>query len=206
MGTRNRERTKQRILEAVGALLAESGFQGIGINAVARRAGVDKVLIYRYFGGLPELLEAYAHESDFWWTVEEMVLEDDGPLQAQGPVAYLAVLLRRHVEALQRRPLTQEIMAWELTESNELTRTVALVRAARGHALVRRVRALYPDSDLWYLEGVLGLLGAGINHLILRTRHEESSQDGRPMHEGDWAYLQRVIEHLLGASTEQVSA
>jgi AcrR family transcriptional regulator len=205
MAARNRERTKQRILEAVGALLAESGFKGIGINAIARRAGVDKVLIYRYFGGLPELLEAYAHESDFWWTIDEIVLEGDEDLQEQGPAAYLTVLLRRHVEALQRRPLTQEIMAWELTEANELTRSVALVRAARGHALVRRVRALYPEEDLWYLEGVLGLFGAGINYLVLRTRHEPRPAEGQADHEADWLYLQRVIERLLAGPPEPVS-
>lgn len=206
MAVRNRERTKQRILEAVGALLAESGFKGIGINAIARRAGVDKVLIYRYFGGLPELLEAYAHESDFWWTVDEIVLEGDETLQGQGPAAYLAVLLRRHLEALRRRPLTQEIMAWELTEANELTRNLALVRAARGHALVRRVRALYPAEDLWYLEGILGLIGAGINFLVLRTRHEAPVTADKANHEADWLYLQRVIEHLLAGPPEPASA
>lgn len=205
MAARNRERTKQRILEAVGALLAESGFKGIGINAIARRAGIDKVLIYRYFGGLPELLEAYAHESDFWWTIDEIVQEGDEALQGQGPAAYITVLLRRHLQALQRRPLTQEIMAWELTEANELTRTVALVRAARGHALVRRVRALYPEEDLWYLEGVLGLLGAGINYLVLRTRHEPRPAEGQAGHEADWLYLQRVIERLLTGCPEPVS-
>lgn len=50
---RDRVRTEERILAAVGAILAEAGgSRRIGVNAVAARAGVDKVLIYRYFGGL----------------------------------------------------------------------------------------------------------------------------------------------------------
>jgi AcrR family transcriptional regulator len=53
---RNKEETKARILAAVGKLLAESGFRQLGINAIAREAEVDKVLIYRYFGDLPALL------------------------------------------------------------------------------------------------------------------------------------------------------
>lgn len=59
---RDKEETKARILAAVGKLLAESGFRSLGVNAIAREAGVDKVLIYRYFEGLPSLLRCFAQE------------------------------------------------------------------------------------------------------------------------------------------------
>lgn len=36
---RNREMTEQRLIAAVGQLLAEQGFQSIGVNAIARTAG-----------------------------------------------------------------------------------------------------------------------------------------------------------------------
>jgi AcrR family transcriptional regulator len=52
--------TEQRLLDAVGALLAEAGFSALGVNALARRAGVNKSLIYRYYGGMDGLLRAYA--------------------------------------------------------------------------------------------------------------------------------------------------
>jgi len=57
---RDSTKTKERLLEAVDDVLARDGFNGLGINALAREAGVDKVLIYRYFGGLSGLLKAYA--------------------------------------------------------------------------------------------------------------------------------------------------
>ena len=49
--TRSRLKTEQRLIDAVGALLLEQGYPAVGINAIARQAGCDKVLIYRYFGG-----------------------------------------------------------------------------------------------------------------------------------------------------------
>ncbi|MFN0113120.1 MAG: TetR/AcrR family transcriptional regulator [Paracoccaceae bacterium] len=55
---RNREDTRQRILNAALDLLAKGGFGALGINAVAREAGADKQLIYRYFGGMDGLTEA----------------------------------------------------------------------------------------------------------------------------------------------------
>jgi AcrR family transcriptional regulator len=54
------------LLSAVCSLLARKGFKAIGVNSVAREAGVDKVLIYRYFSGLPGLISAYGKEGDFW--------------------------------------------------------------------------------------------------------------------------------------------
>ena len=38
---RDKAETKARILAAVGKLLAESGFKSLGVNAIAREAGVD---------------------------------------------------------------------------------------------------------------------------------------------------------------------
>ena len=71
--TRNRNRTQEALVEAVGAVIDEGGVPSLGVNAVARRAGVDKALIYRYFDGLDGLVEAFAHSEDFWPTVEEVV-------------------------------------------------------------------------------------------------------------------------------------
>ena len=44
---KNRENTERRILAAVDRIVAEKGFEGIGVNAVAQEAGVAKMLIYR---------------------------------------------------------------------------------------------------------------------------------------------------------------
>jgi AcrR family transcriptional regulator len=60
---RDRAQTEKRLIEAVGQLIAENGFDQLGINRVASRAGINKVLIYRYFGGLGGLIEAYFERS-----------------------------------------------------------------------------------------------------------------------------------------------
>ncbi len=57
--TRNREQTQQRLLEAVHELISNEGLGQVRINRVASQANVNKVLIYRYFGGVDGLLKAY---------------------------------------------------------------------------------------------------------------------------------------------------
>ena len=60
--------TEKRLLEAVSKIIEEEGFTQIGINRIAKKAQCDKVLIYRYFGGLDGLLAAWAKQYDFYST------------------------------------------------------------------------------------------------------------------------------------------
>lgn len=71
--TRDRDSTKAKLLKAVRDTILEEGFGGTGMRAIARRAGVDNGLIYRYFGGLPGLLSAFAEEGGFWWNVDDIL-------------------------------------------------------------------------------------------------------------------------------------
>ena len=66
----------------MGEVLARDGFGAIGVNAIARQAGVDKVLIYRYFGGLPELLRAWGASGRFWPRVADLLGADPQALLA----------------------------------------------------------------------------------------------------------------------------
>lgn len=49
---KNRQTTEMNLIKAVDELIEENGFEGLGINAVAAKAGVSKMLIYRYFNSL----------------------------------------------------------------------------------------------------------------------------------------------------------
>jgi AcrR family transcriptional regulator len=108
-------------------VLARDGFGAIGINAVAREAGVDKVLIYRYFGGLPELLPPGAQRP--------LLARGAGPA-GRRPAGAAGAAAGRALRALLRalraraaaRPLTLEILAAEVQERNELT---AILEAER---------------------------------------------------------------------------
>src|SRR5690625_4957715 len=61
-----REQTELRIMQAFEDQILETGMMGVGINAIAKRAGVSKELIYRYFDGLPGLMLQWMYNQDFW--------------------------------------------------------------------------------------------------------------------------------------------
>lgn len=167
---RDRAETERRILVAVGETLAKGGFRALGVNAVAARAGVDKVLVYRYFGGLPELLAAYAERGEFWYGVDELVGAHLPPADPDTPGGWLELAMRRHVAWLKDRPVTLEIMAWEMVERNELTLALAEVREARGMEAMERVARRFALPQSLDLAALVALFAAATNYLLVRSR------------------------------------
>ena len=142
---RDREATRARLIGAVGTLLAREGFKGLGVNAVAREAGVDKVLIYRYFGGLQQLIVAFGREGDFWPSIRELA-GDDIEAYSRLPVTdQLSRLSSNFMQAIRKRPLTQEILAWEMIERNELT---AELETIRENTRMNRIGSRFPATGL----------------------------------------------------------
>ena len=187
----SRADTEQRLLGAVETLLLEQGFPAVGVNAVARSAGCDKVLIYRYFGGFDGLLERFAGERDLWWDLDEIIEEDMDRISQYSLAQYLELLLRRHIQALRKRPLTQEILAWELSADNPLTRALHRQRSERGQQLVKQIRHLFQQPGI-DIGGILGIFGAAINYLVIRTRHRHSEYEKE-----EWWRLEQSIAGLL---------
>lgn len=165
---RERDESKQRLIDALGALLAEQGFSGLGINAIAAKAQLDKVLIYRYFGGLGGLLAVFAKQSAFWPTTRELLGRTKA--KAQGlDLAY--ALLAGHLRELRKRPMTQEIMRWELFAQNGLTDELARSREEQGLEILALLKSELPDdAQTLDLAAIGALLHAGLSYLVLRGK------------------------------------
>lgn len=195
---RNVKNTKQRILDAVGVLLSKTGCQDIRINAIAREAGVSKVLIYRYFGGLSELLHEFAQKSDFWPTTEEQLGRELPETNGMSLAEIGAQYLTSHIKEFRERPTTQEIMRWELVQENALTRELYSVRESRGMELIGylydRFQKEVPGMDV---PAVMGLMHAGISYLVLSSKNADQYA-GIDLHsEQGWGRLEKAIDEMM---------
>ena len=65
---KNKLNTERKLINAVDLIVKSEGFEGLGVNKVARKAGVSKILIYRYFGSFGKLLKRCIKDKDFWAT------------------------------------------------------------------------------------------------------------------------------------------
>lgn len=167
--SRDREATRNGIVRAVGRLLARGGFRALGINAVAKEAGVDKVLIYRYFGGMPELLKAFGESEEFWPSMQELAGGDFAAMMRRPVSESVAALLINFARALRHRPLTQEIMAWETIEQNELTEVLKTVREDMAMRMLATTGSNL-DTNPADIAAITTLLSAAVSYLVLRAR------------------------------------
>ena len=166
---RDRGTTQARILAAVGEVLARDGFSGTGINSIAKQAGVDKVLIYRYFGGMPELLKQWGTSGRFWPGVDELLAEDQAAFHALPTAERYARFMEHFIDGLRSRPMTLEILAAEVAQRTELTVILEAEREAWGEQASRLLGGKeYADRP--ELRGLTILLIAGVQYLLVRSR------------------------------------
>lgn len=186
-----RQQTEQQILQALEAQIRETGMGGIGVNAIARRAGVSKELIYRYFNGLDGLLLAWMQEQDFWTSHRGMLGNDESSQQT--PQQLVLSMLRSQVDALASNETLREVRRWELVELNEVTEKLAQRREKAARAFIDRVDGLTPEIDM---PATVSIMLAGVLYLMLRAK-TESQFLGIPIRTDEgWARIFSALETM----------
>lgn len=157
---RDREATERRLLDTIGRMINEIGFEKIGINAVATQSGVSKILIYRYFGSMEGLMTAYIRQHDFWINFPHEI-----PERNQLP-AFLKKMFREQIEQLRSNPTLKRLYRWELSSDNDM---IVKLRQQRESAGIRRIEEVsrltgYPQQELATLAS---LITASITYLVM---------------------------------------
>lgn len=196
--TRGAEGTKERLVEAAERLIAREGHHAVGVNAVAAECGVDKVLIYRYFGGLPQLLEQVGARRKLWPALREEV---------EG-AASLDVALGRSLLAIARElrenPLLREAALWEGSESNPLTEGLATAREREMHQLLDELRARFRVPAYLDVQALVALLAAGLLHLSMRPTESAKIFGLDPNSDADWQRLAKMTTSITRVLTGPV--
>jgi AcrR family transcriptional regulator len=192
---RNRSQTEARLRRAVEELLVEGGFAALTPTAVGQRAGVNKMLIYRYFGDLPGLVRSIAYAEDFFPTFDSLRDEMSMAQLLALPVSRRAAwVLDRNARQLLERPVVLELMVWELVERNELT---AIMEEARETLGLQLLRELFPDvADIRLLQAVSAVLSAGVTYLALRRRKIRLYGGLDLTTDAAWTDIARAIETM----------
>lgn len=157
---RDREATEKRLLDTIGKIINETGFEKIGINAVATQSGVSKILIYRYFGSVEGLLAAYIRRHDFW-----LNFPDELPGREQIP-AFLKQMFRNQITQLRNEPTLKRLYRWELSSGNEIIARLREQREKVGLRLVEKVSEItgYPEKEIAVMASVIS---ASVTYLVM---------------------------------------
>ncbi|WP_369052718.1 TetR/AcrR family transcriptional regulator [Kineococcus terrestris] len=143
-GTRRRAQTRQRLLDAALAVVADAGLARTSVEAVCERAGYTRGAFYSNFATLDEVVSAlFAQQADALLAeVGARLAEPDGtgPGSAGGP-ADLAALVARVLDVLPRER-TWQLVRTEFTAQALRDPAAAAALAAHRAALQARLAVL----------------------------------------------------------------
>lgn len=188
---RDADATRQRIIDAASRVLARQGPMGFGVNAIAREAKCDKVLVYRYFGGIDELAAALGDQTSLWLNMDA----PDGLTGRYG--ATMRSLLSSYLRQLRGNRLVRRILAWELLEDTAPVRALGNAKslAIREWFKTVRSRAGTPPADI-DAPAVNAVLLAAIHHLALREASGGDFAGIDLRDEANWTRLARALDTL----------
>jgi AcrR family transcriptional regulator len=100
---------REQLIDAALAVILELGYSGVSIEAIARKAGVTRPVVYDHFPNLGRLLHALVEREEriSLEQLEHVVPHDPGD---GNPVDLLAAGVRRFLEAVASRPATWRII------------------------------------------------------------------------------------------------
>ena len=193
--TRDSDAMRERILDAIGRMIVRDGLASVGINALAREAGCDKVLIYRYFDDLEGVYGDFADRSDFWWSLEDLT-EGIDPAKHSATDA-IKLLLRRSAEAIRARPVTLAVLAAEPVERTPLVVALESVREKRALELGRWMGERFTLPRQVDVAAITLLLGVALNYLAVRARKIRVMSGVAIKTDKDWERLFAAVDTIV---------
>ena len=167
---KDRKVTERKLIEAVGEIIKTKGFSALQISKIARLADVDRKLVYRYFGNLPNLVEAYIIENDYWMVFSDIlkeVIQESGPSKHQATM--IAILQNQFLYFYTRKEM-QRLILLEISQQNDMMRSIHKAREAHGQAMLEGLDAHFADSEV-DIRPISALLVGGIYYAVLHARH-----------------------------------
>lgn len=189
--TRDRAATERAIVDAAAGLLADRGFAALNVQAVAEAAGVDRKLVYRYFGGVEGVVERLGAEVR--WTLGEAA----GDTGAGDYGSAAAQLVLAYGRALGADPLLRGLTAWETVEDAPVLRALDASRSAAMQTWTAQRLTGVPRPAGVDVAAVNAVLIAAVQMLALR-RARERPFAGMTLDDAGWARIEAAVVAIAG--------
>jgi AcrR family transcriptional regulator len=171
---KNKELTKQKIINAVGEIFNVDGREGLNYARIAAKASVDRGLIYRYFGkDINKLIEAYVIQKDYWMKFVEKINSEVSKHEHHSSKDLVIDILLNHWRYFSVEKEMQQLILWELTGNSDLMRSIHNTRELTAQPIIEMAEADFKDKAIKFKPIVVLLLG-GIYYANIHALHNGS--------------------------------
>ncbi|GJQ56865.1 MAG: hypothetical protein HKUEN07_34340 [Rhodocyclaceae bacterium] len=191
-GQLRREATEALLVEAFGRIVQRHGLRFVGVNEVVKEAGVGKALLYRYFGGLPGLVEAWGRENRIWPKLVDMVPLSGAPGATAAQV--LKKIVVRNAQVHRDDPVRVEMLADELMTPTAISGALGEIRkqVGRDHAALFARNRDFRDHHL-----TMVVMMAAASYLALRAVKAPRFMGEDLADAATWTRLMAEIEAII---------
>jgi len=155
------------VLNAVASLVEEVGFANVTLTGVAQRAQIEATVFYRRYANLEELFDQYTHKYDYWLgNLAEMMPSDLSDEEA------FKWILKNLTIALYKNKGMQQLLIWELSHDNQVTRRTSGLRELINEPLIRLLEYRFKDSGI-DMNVICAMMISGIYYLILHRNRSK---------------------------------
>lgn len=192
---RDRNMTEEKLINAVGQLIVEEGFESLGVRRVAEKAGVNKTLIYRYFESLDGLIHAYMKKHDFWINT---VSEQPDISDVKG---YLKGFYRREIAEYRGSIALKRLRRWELSSDKNFVTEIRNQREKNGVRFLDMM-SQFINLDKEQVQAISTLMDAGIVYLTMLEENCQMYNGVDIQNDRGWEQIAKGIDTLIDIMIE----
>jgi AcrR family transcriptional regulator len=157
---KDKDLTKQKIIDAVGEIFKAEGQKGLYIARIARKAGVDRSLIYQYFGkDIKTLIEAYIVQKDYWLNFFDKINQKVNTNKYEASKDLIIDVLQKQLQYFSADTEMQHLILWELSGDSDLMRSIHNTRELMSQSMLESADEQFKGTRVKFRPIVVLLLG-----------------------------------------------
>ena len=188
---RDRERTKGKILKAIGEVIEQFGTEKVGVNLIARTAGVNKVLIYRYFDSVDGLMEQYVKSGEYASTAGDDYIENIEPIAPIDRGKAMTDLMLTFLKDLRDRKATRDLLRWEIGTGKSM---LSDTRNDVANRLLMKIGDLPNFADT---RALMAFVTAGIYYMTIAADFRGTMMEIDLNSDEGWSRIENVIGKII---------
>lgn len=165
----NKERSKQKLINAVGKVLKTKGYTGLSASNIAKTAGLSRRLITMYFDSVDDLIETYVRDKDFWSIAAAKTGEMITMTGGKDTKKIINYLLQNQIDNFYTNPEMQKLILWEISTKSKIMYEVCEERERLGSKVFELTDSELCNRDI-DIRAVTALLVAGVYYMVLHSQ------------------------------------
>lgn len=169
----DKEKSKQKLINAVGKVLKTQGYIGLTATNIAKAAGLSRRLITIYFDSVDDLVETYVRNKDYWTAASgkfEEILEENESRDSKKIINYL---LQNQLNYFYNNPEMQKLILWEISKKTKVMYDVCEDRERLGSKVFELADEEFKGKDK-DIRAVSAILVAGIYYMVLHAKSTDT--------------------------------